>query len=465
MAGVNASSANEPHRGPQDGQSSPGGMIATKGGFRWVVIFLLFYITVANYIDRSAIAYAIGGIKSELGLGSTEIGLILGAFGLGYAVTTFLGGIAVDRWGARTVLLVAAVLWTASIGVTGFAAGFLTLYIARTVLGVAEGPNFPALTGAVGHWLAPHERAIALGNTLAAVPLALAIGAPVSTQLIHIFGWRGMFFALTVLSGVWVPLWLIFFRDHPAQSTFVGDAELKHIRGGVEAHRDRTPGHVRHGFTDWRLLLTNRTLLANYWAFFVFGYFLFFFMTWLPNYLTQTYHLNVREVGLFAILPWACAAVLLVVLGYLSDYLLVRTGKLRLSRSTLIGVTQLLAALAVIPIAYTHSLPVAIGCITVAVAFSMGANASYYAVNVDIVPNRAATALGIMDTGFAISGFLAPAITGWVVGAFGSFEYAFLLMAALSLSSVLVVLIFHRPDEDRADQPQGDHPALTAAAD
>jgi hypothetical protein len=62
-------------------------------------------------------------------------------------------------------------------------------------------------------------------------------------------------------------------------------------------------GHVRHGFTDWRLLLTNRTLLANYWAFFVFGYFLFFFMTWLPNYLAQTYNLNVKEVGLYTILP------------------------------------------------------------------------------------------------------------------------------------------------------------------
>ena len=125
-----------------------------------------------------------------------------------------------------------------------------------------------------------------------------------------------------------------------------------------------------------------------------------------PNYLTQTYQLNVREVGLFAILAWACAAALLVILGYLSDYLLALTGRLRISRSMLIGVTQLLAALAVVPIAYTHSLPVAIACITVAVAFSMGANASYYAVNVDIVPSRAATALGIMDTGFAISGFL-----------------------------------------------------------
>jgi MFS family permease len=333
------------------------------------------------------------------------------------------------------------------------------------VLGVAEGPNFPALTGAVSRWLAPHERAIALGNTLVAVPIALAIGAPVATELIRAFGWRGMFFALTVLSAIWIPLWLIFFRNDPAQSGFVGDGELKHIRGGVEAHRDRTAGHVRHGFTDWRLLLTNRTLLANYWAFFVFGYFLFFFMTWLPNYLAQTYQLNVREVGLFAILPWACAAVLLVALGYLSDYLLVRTGRLRISRSLLIGVTQLLAAVAVIPIGFTHSLLVAIACITAAVAFSMGANAAYYAVNVDIVPGRAATALGIMDTGFAISGFLAPAITGWVVDTFGSFLYAFLLMAGLALSSVLVVLFFHRPDVDRADPAEGAHPALRAAAE
>ena len=70
-----------------------------------------------------------------------------------------------------------------------------------------------------------------------------------------------------------------------------------------------------------------------------------------------------------------------------------------------------------------------------------------------------------MDTGFALSGFLAPAITGWVVGTFGSFQYAFLLMAVLALSSVLVVLFFHRPDEDRADEPQGDQPALSAAAE
>jgi ACS family hexuronate transporter-like MFS transporter len=85
----------------------------------------------------------------------------------------------------------------------------------------------------------------------------------------------------------------------------------------------------------------------------------------------------------------------------------------------------------------------------VAVAASMGTAAVYYAINVDIAPQRAATALGIMNFAFAIAGFLAPAVTGWALNLRGSFVDGFLLMTALALSSVLVVLLFHHPDRDR----------------
>ena len=131
---------------------------------------------------------------------------------------------------------------------------------------------------------------------------------------------------------------------------------------------------------------------------------------------------------------------MLWLLGRWSDHLLKTTGRLRIARSYLIAGSQFVAALAVVPVALTHDLTVAIAGITVAVAASMGANAAYYAVNVDIVPTRAATALGIMDFAFAISGFLAPAITGWVLNLRGSFVDGFLLMTVLALSSVLVVL-------------------------
>jgi len=172
-------------------------------------------------------------------------------------------------------------------------------------------------------------------------------------------------------------------------------------------------------------------------------------MTWLPSYLEKQYGLNLAAIGLFSVLPWLSAALLLWALGRWSDYLLKTTGRLRISRSYLIAGSQFVAALAVIPVALTSDLTVAIAGITVAVAASMGANAAYYAVNVDIVPQRAATALGIMDFGFAVAGFLAPAITGWVLGLRGSFADGFFLMAGLALSSVLVVLLFHHPDRDR----------------
>lgn len=426
----------------------------TPTRFRWFIVFLLFAITIVNYIDRAAISYAIPVIQRELGFSATESGAILGAFGLGYALTTLLGGFAVDRWGARLVLTIAAVLWSLSIGMTALAAGVVTLYAARVLLGVSEGPNFPALTGAVTHWLSPHERATALGNALLAVPLALAVGGPVVTQLLAWLDWRLTFAVLFALSAAWVPLWWFLFRDSPADSRFVNQAELDHIQSHHEAvsRRPRAVLRTWPGMDVVAALLTNRTLLANTWAFFVFGYFLFFFMTWLPSYLERKYGLNLGSVGLFTVLPWLAAALTLWLFGRWSDALLASTGRLRIARSYLIAGTQFVAAIAVIPVAMTDNLTVAIAGITVAVAASMGANAAYYAVNVDIVPERAATALGIMDFAFALAGFLAPAITGWVLNIRGSFTDGFLLMAVLALSSVIVVLLFHHPDKDAAQQ-------------
>ncbi len=422
-----------------------------RSRYRWFIVFLLFAITVVNYIDRAALSYAIPMIQRDLGLSPAETGAILGAFGLGYAVTTLIGGFAVDRYGARLVLTVAAILWSLSIGATALAGSVAILYAARVLLGVSEGPNFPALTGAVSHWLSPHERATALANALLAVPLALAIGGPLVTQLLAWLDWRLSFAALFVLSAAWIPLWYFCFRDDPSQSRHVNAAELAHIHK-VDPGVTAAPHAVLKSWPEasvLKALLTNRTLLANYWAFFVFGYFLFFFMTWLPSYLERKYGLNLGAIGLFSVLPWLSAAILLWAMGRWSDHLLKTTGSMRISRSWLIAGSQFVAALAVIPVALTDNLTVAIAGITVAVAASMGANAAYYAVNVDIVPERAATALGIMDFAFAIAGFLAPAITGWVLNLRGSFADGFLLMTVLALSSVLVVLLFHHPDKDR----------------
>ena len=417
--------------------------------FRWVVIGLLFLITIINYIDRSAISYAVGDLSKAFGLDQDSIGLILGAFGIGYLVTTFLGGIWSDRYGAHKTLFFASLLWSLAIGATGLATGFAVLFAARVMLGVAEGPNFPVMNRVAADWLSPQERAIALSNALIAVPLALAIGAPVVTFLILHIGWRGMFFTLAVLGLLWLPVWWLFFRDFPEHSRHVNEVELDHIRadGRRYAHDADTIHASRRRLKGlWKFLFTNPTLLANNWAFFVFGYYLFFFMTWMPSYLSSTYGMNLKQVGLFSILPWLFAAVLLLATGRISDALLKKTGRLRVARSHPIWISQLLAALSIVPVVLAHSETVALIFVSLAVGLGMAANSAFYAINVDVAPARSGTALGVMDAFFAIAGFAAPAITGWLVHATGNFATAFWLMAALSLSSVLVVLLFHHPD-------------------
>src|SRR5260370_34138014 len=177
-----------------------------RARYRLFIILLCFAVSAVNFIHRAAIPYAIPLMQRDLGLSPADTGIILGAFGIGYAIPTLVGGFAVDRYGARGVLALAAISWSLSIGATALASGFAVLYAARVLLGVSEGPSFPALTGAVSHWLSPHERATALSNALLAVPLALAIGGPLCTVLLGLLPRRLPFPAFLILSTDLLPL-------------------------------------------------------------------------------------------------------------------------------------------------------------------------------------------------------------------------------------------------------------------
>lgn len=84
--------------------------------------------------------------------------------------------------------------------------------------------------------------------------------------------------------------------------------------------------------------------------------------------------------------------------------------------------------------------------ITLAVGLILSANASYFAVVIDVAKERAGTALGIMDATFAISGIVAPSLTGIVLTITGHYEAGFILLAILGISSSLLVLFFHNRD-------------------
>ncbi len=408
--------------------------------FRWVIVDLFFCITIINYVDRSSIAYAIDNIAQEFHLSHNQCGFILGSFGIGYFFTTFFGGLAADRYGAHKTLTFATILWGISTLLTGLAASFSIILMTRILLGLAEGPSFPCLAKANSEWLPETERNRALSASLIAVPLALAFGGFISTHLIQWFNWRGMYFILTAFTFIWVIIWWLMFRDKPEYSTHVHPQELKHIQ-----HTRSTTNHskITHTAHPWRFLLSHKTLISNNWAFFVFGFYLFFFMTWLPEYLHQTYHFELIKIGMYSMIPWLTAALFMWLMGTFSDWIFKKTQNLRWSRSYPIMASQLLSGLCIIPLTRVTSPESCIFFISLAVGCVMSANAPFYAVNVDIAKERVGTALGIMDAVAAIAGFLAPTLTGLIISWTGDFIMVFWLMALLSLSSVFIMAIWH----------------------
>jgi MFS family permease len=441
-----------PVTGMQPQQLNPEApQVMTK--YRWLMLALGFLIIIINYMDRSAMSYAIGPIRSEFHLTNSEFGMIMAAFPVGYAVMTTGGGIIVDLWGARKVWAWSAVAWSTATALLGIASGMWMLFAFRLFLGLTEGPCFPALTRVVTDWLPMSERAKSTAIGLAAVPLAAVVGGPLISHLILSVGWKPMFFVLGSLGIVWAVIWYYCFRDYPDNSRHVNSAELEFIKDGQPSHTGESDEEIRKhhlsaGKTTWSFILFSPSLLSNNYAFFAFGYLLFFAVNWLPGYLEQTYAVELKHVGWFVTCIWLPAAILLPACGVLSDWLLKKTGSIRIARSHLMWPCQLLCAICFLLVTQVHSLPIATALISAGLGIGLAPNACFYALNSDLAKDRAATSLGLMDSFFAVAGIMALALTGVLSDTSGNFNLPIMLLVGFTLSSVVGILLFQHPDRD-----------------
>lgn len=409
--------------------------------YRWVVASLIFFITLINFIDRSAISFVIEPLKQEFHFTDTQFGMILSAFALGYILLTALGGWLVDLWGARIVWPVAAVGWSLCVGLLGIATGFWSFIVLRLLLGITEGPHFPAMSRSISDWLPANERARALSLGLVAIPLSSVVGAPITSYLVADFGWRVMFMAISVIGIVWAVIWYFVFRDKPEDSSFVSLEERKLI-----SKNRATPVEIENSNVDWRFILTHPALIANNIAYFAFGYMLFFATLWLPGYFLAEHNLNLKSVGWYLTIPWLVSAVFLKVGGFLSDHLYKKTGKSRLARSHIIWISQLLAAVFFVLMGYTQTLGLSLLFLSLGLGFGMMPQPAFFSINIDVAKHRSGSSQGVTSSCLSLAGILAPLLTGWLIDLTGHYQAAFLLLAAITALAVLVVIFFHHPD-------------------
>jgi ACS family glucarate transporter-like MFS transporter len=408
-----------------------------------VVLLMLCVMYFITYLDRVNVSTAAAGFGREFGLSKTEIGLVFSAFAYPYLVFQIIGGWVSDRFGARKTLLACGALWACATMLTGFASGLASLLAARLLLGLGEGATFPAATAAMSRWVAKERRGFAQGITHAASRVGNAIAPAAVVLVMTTYGWRASFYACAVASFVWVVVWALTFTEQPKDHPRITQQELAALP---------TP-KPKAAHVPWRRLF--RRMAPVTIVYFCYGWTLWLFLSWIPQYFLHSYHLNLQKSALFASSVFFAGVLGDTLGGGVTDRILTRTGSLKRSRSWMVSLCMLMTLLALIPLFLTHDLYVSLASLSAGFFFSEMTIGPMWAVPMDIAPEHSGIASGMMNTGSALAAILSPVLSGFLIDKFGNWELPF--FGSVLLMAFGVVLAFRMQPESRfsAEPPAG----------
>jgi sugar phosphate permease len=418
------------------------GMFRGTTGTVFVLLCLMYFI---EYIDRANLGSAGDLIQNELHLSHTQLGFAFSAFGYAYAAFQFIGGMAGDRFGARTTLTVLGILWVLGTLLTGLVGGLYGLVAARLLVGMGEAGTLPTSSRVITAWVPATRRGFAQGFIHSAARLANAVATPVVVLLMPIGGWRGAFIILGIASFAWVVLWWFYFRDDPRKHSGVTSDELAQLPpyAPYGERLDRVP---------WIRLL--RRTLPVALVFFCHAWTLWLYLTWLPKFFAETYHLELRDTALSTLSVGLAGVAGDTVGGLVTDAVLRWTGDVVKARRNTIIIGFGTSLIFLLVVVFVHDQIIDTLALAAAFFFLETAEAPIWAVPIDIAPKYVGAASGIMSTAAGLAAAISPLAFGYITDLTGSLQLPFLMSIALLFVGILLSFMV-RPDlkvvEDAAD--------------
>ncbi|MGA2214055.1 MAG: MFS transporter [Bryobacteraceae bacterium] len=399
-----------------------------------VVLALLCLLYLILFVDRVNIATAAPLMKADLGLSNTQLGLAFSAFAIPYALFQLIGGWIGDKFGPRLTLSACCALVGVSTMLTGAASGFVSLFALRLALGFAEGAAFPTATRAMSTWVPVRDWGFAQGITHSFGRIGNALTPPLMAALLLFVSWRRSFVILGFASLAWLFLWIAHFRDDPRRHPAMTRADLAALPPPAASGRAAIP---------WLRLV--RRILPVTLVDFCYGWTLWLFLTWIPTFFLENFHLKLQTSAIFSAGVLFAGVIGDTAGGVATDRLLRRTGSLVSARRWVLVVGFLGAVFFLLPVLLFHDLAVAAACLSLAFFFAELIVAPIWAVPMDIAPRYAGSASGIMNFGFAVAGLVSPSSFGYLVDHTGSWVFPFICsMLLLLVGAVLASRL--RPD-------------------
>jgi ACS family hexuronate transporter-like MFS transporter len=410
-------------------------------GLRWWIIGLVFLATLINYIDRLTLSVLGPVITKDLGLSNTEFGGIVVWFLLAYTISQGVSGKLYDRIGTRLGFVCSITLWSIAAMAHAFARGVASLSVCRFFLGLGEAGNWPGAAKAIAEWFPVRQRAFAMAIFNSGAALGSVIAPPLIIFLSLQYGWQAAFLVTGSLGFFWLVLWLVFYRS-PDEHPWLTAAEHKLIRQGQREEpiaAKAAPTAKTIAAPSWRELLRHRQVWAIVAARFLTDPVWWLYLTWLPLYLANVRGFSLKEIALFAWVPYLAADAGSLLGGWFSGFLIARGWSVDRARKAVIvaGAVLMLAGAGA---AFVENPLGALALIGVVLfGFQVWIN-NVQTLPSDFFPSRAvASVAGLGGTGAGIGSMIFVFTTGWVVD---HFSYTPILIAAALLAPLGTIALF-----------------------
>jgi MFS family permease len=378
-------------------------------------VLLMALGTFINYVDRGNLATVGPVLQDQLHLTSTELGSLFSAFFVTYVIGMVPGGWLADRYGAKRVLGAEAAIWSTATLLCGFANSFSSLLGLRFALGLGETATFPSISKIIAGRIERAHIGLANGVINCAYLVGPAVGTAAGGMLLAHFGWRAVFIVFGALSLLWLIPW---------RRVVVSERV-----GPLTVATGATPG--------FREILRQRSLWGAALGSFAGGYGYFAMLAWLPTYLVKGRGLSIERMTAIAASGYAVNAASALIFGWAIDRWL-RSGRSpTIAWKIPMGLGSFAGIAATIGFA---TLPIngCIACLCLFMFLSGCTSVGYFAIPQLLAgPAAAARFVGFTNMCGNIAGIIAPALTGVMVDATGTYWSAFVLIGLVYILGVV----------------------------
>jgi ACS family tartrate transporter-like MFS transporter len=399
-------------------------------------VMLLYFIA---FIDRVNIGFAALTMNKDLGFSPSVFGFGAGIFFLGYFLFEVPSNLILEKVGARLWIARVMITWGMVSAAFAFISGDTSFYILRFLLGAAEAGFFPGIILYLSYWFPARYRAGVVSLFMAAAPISVVLGSPISSALLEMHGllglrgWQWMFLMEAIPAVVLGFVVLVYMTDRPEKAKWLRDDErqwLVNVMNAEHAAKAATASHsIWRGLADLRVLALSLVYFGTSAGLYTLG-------IWAPQIIKE-FGLSTMQVGLLNAIPPTVAVVAMVLWARHSD----RTGE-----RTWHVVAACIAASAGLMLAgaATSVISVVAALTLVNIGISAAKPPLWSMPTMFLSGSAAAAGIATINSIGNLGGFVGPAMIGWIKDLTGSFQGGLYFVAGLLVLSAVLTLVLSR---------------------